>query len=289
MRRLSLICCVLALLALLAVWSARWWWPQPSIDLTEVDRSQVSAERGKALAYAAGCVSCHRSEDAGDSLLSGGRWLPSPFGDFYVPNISPSPQGIGGWDEVQFVRAVRHGRRADGRWNFPALPWTSYRRMKTEDVLSIKAWIDSQPGDAQPNQPHRAVWFANRDLLAGWVMLLQSPAPLGDDRGQYLVEVLGHCGECHSPRNLLGLPSGSALTGNPNGGEGESVPPIDANTLHNEGWTEDDLIWFLQDGGQLDGDFVGGSMGHVIDDITARLSEDDQRAVARWLLARPAP
>ena len=185
------------------------------------------AERGREIFTIGGCVSCHAAPDAkGEQklVLTGGRSFVTEFGTFYAPNISPDPEaGIGTWRAVDFVNAMKHGVSPEGRHYYPAFPYTSYARIKIEDLLDLWAYMKSLPVSAEANTPHAVGFpFSIRRGLGLWKRLYLDPAPVmqvGADleRGRYLVEGPGHCGECHTPRSAIGGPDLSRwLAGAPN-------------------------------------------------------------------------
>lgn len=258
-------------------------------------------ERGAYLVAAGGCVACHTVEDGDESdYLAGGRALESPFGTFYAPNITPDPEtGIGDWDEVSFIRAFREGVAPDGSHYYPAFPYTSYSGMTDADLRALKAYLMSIPAVRRENRAHELPWYASfRFPLALWKWLYLEKGPFQpvaeqDDewnRGAYLVRHLGHCGECHTPRNLLGaLDRDRELAGNPGGGEGGKAPNITPDRETGIGkWSASSLDDLLSIGMYPDGDFVGGSMSEVVDLNTAKLTADDRRAMINYLRSLPA-
>jgi len=260
-------------------------------------RADAASERGEYLFRAALCGVCHTAETG--RYLAGGRPIETPFGTFYTTNITPDPQyGIGGWSDEDFVRAVTQGRSPDGSHYYPAFPYTAFTRLKREDVLAIKAYLDGVEPVAQPNREHDLVWYAAwRWPISAWKWLYFEPGELQSDperdaqwnRGAYLVEALGHCAECHSPRNLLGavIPE-RRYWGNPDGPDGEAIPDITPNKESGiGGWTERMLTFYLEAGMTPDGDFAGGLMASVIEQGTGHLSAQDRRAIARYLRSLP--
>lgn len=267
------------------------FWPAPSLRLAEVDRDAVTVARGEYLFNAGGCGSCHTADEA--KPLAGGVALESPFGTFYAPNITPDPDtGIGGWSEADFVRAFRHGVSPEGRFYYPAFPYTAYTGISDTDLLAIKAYLDSQEPIPEPNRAHELVWFAGfRPGLRLWnaLYLEPGPAPAEMPRGAYLVEHLGHCAECHSPRDWFGgiIPE-RRFAGAAEGPGGEFMPNI---TPHADGlgdWSAGDLAFLLELGMTPEGDFVGGKMAAVVEDNTGRLAAEDRAAMADYLLGLPA-
>ena len=165
--------------------------------------------------YAGGCASCHMSPDQDDKTrLGGGRPLKSPFGTFYAPNISSDPKdGIGNWSEANFVTAMLKGTSPDGKHYYPAFPYTSYQRMRLEDVRDLFAFMKTLPAvPGQVRDHDLPAHFKFRRMLGGWKFLFLDGEKFTPDpnrpatwnRGAYLVNGPGHCAECHSPRNLLG-------------------------------------------------------------------------------------
>ncbi|MBP2231970.1 mono/diheme cytochrome c family protein [Azospirillum agricola] len=259
--------------------------------------------RGAYVFQAAGCLGCHTAPEKdgapAGAPLAGGRALATPFGTFFTPNITPDPaNGIGRWSDADFVRAFREGRRPDGAALFPAFPYASYTRMTDRDLLDLKAYLFSQPAVPIANKPHDLTPpFSWRFLLPAWQWLYLTPGPLPDDpakpaawnRGRYLVDALGHCAECHSPRSMLGgLDGDRYLAGNPRGPDGGKVPNI---TPHPKGlgdWSDGDLTLMLETGLLPDGDVAGGAMAEVVRNSTSKLTAEDRAAIAAYLRTVPA-
>lgn len=259
--------------------------------------AEPSAERGAAVFDAAGCYSCHTQPDG--APLAGGRALETPFGTFHAPNITPDrAHGIGAWEPEDMIRALRDGVSPEGDHYYPAFPYTSYAGMTDADIRDLFAYIQTVEPVSQPNRPHDLSFpFNLRFGLGVWKWLYFEPGRFQPDpdrseawnRGAYLVEVLGHCGECHTPRGFLGGPDRSLhLAGSPDGAEGKPAPNITPAPETGLGdWTQEDVIWLLQIGLQPDGDVVGGPMGEVVDHSTSKLSGDDRAAMAAYLLSLP--
>jgi mono/diheme cytochrome c family protein len=256
-------------------------------------------KRGRYLLYAGGCISCHTEKDREDAVLTGGRALVTPFGTFYTPNITPDREtGIGSWNDVDFIRAFRDGVSPRGENYYPAFPYTAYTGITDEDLLALKAFLFSLSPVNHPNRPHQLPWYASwRALLLAWKWLNFTPGVFQPDsarseqwnRGAYLVRHLGHCAECHTPRNLTGgLKRGLELAGNPHGPDGETVPNVTPDKATGIGsWSASDIAYFLETGMLPDGDFAGGSMGAVIDDNTSHLSDMEREAIALYLQSLP--
>jgi mono/diheme cytochrome c family protein len=246
---------------------------------------------GETMFNAGGCASCHASDKENRTLLGGGMALPSPFGTFHVPNISPNPaDGIGRWSEADFVTAMTKGTSPDGSHYFPSFPYTSYASMKLEDVRDLFAYLKTLPQAAGKAPPHDLPFpFNIRRNLGGWKFLFFDDKPFVADatkspqwnRGAYLVNGPGHCAECHSPRNLLGgLVASQRFAGGPDP-EGKGwVPNITQKGL--SGWSDKDIAYFLESGMTPEGDSAGGSMTRVIEN-TAKLSDEDRMAMAVYL------
>lgn len=259
---------------------------------------QADIDRGEYLLHASGCSSCHTAEADDARPLAGGRALDTPFGTFYTPNITPDvATGIGGWSDDAFVTALWEGIGPDGDY-YPAFPYTSYTGMSRQDVLAIKAYLFSIEPVSQPNREHELAWYLFTRLAAwGWKLLNFTPARYTPDpaqaaawnRGAYLTRHLGHCGECHTPRDRLGrLRSAQELAGNPNGPDGKKVPDITPNRNTGIGrWSTDEIELFLELGMLPDGDFAGGAMSRVIDDNTSQLVPADRHAIALYLQTVP--
>jgi mono/diheme cytochrome c family protein len=255
--------------------------------------------RGAYLAGAAGCDDCHTDRAHGGRPYAGGLALATPFGTFYSPNITPDPDtGIGRWTDAQFLRAMREGVRPDGANYFPVFPYPSFTLITDEDALAIKAFLFSRPAAKEIDRPHDVPFPVSwRFLQTGWKLLFFEkgpfrPAPeraVAYNRGAYLVTALAHCGECHTPRNLLGAPDPSGfLAGTRDGPDGKKVPNITQDKETGIGnWSENDIVGLLTDGHRPDFDFVSGAMGEVVKN-TARLTEEDRRAIAIFLKTVPA-
>lgn len=251
-------------------------------------------ERGEYLVHAGGCITCH-TEDSDDAIpLAGGRALESPYGTFYSPNITPDPEtGIGDWTDEDFLNALWRGVNPEGDHYFPAFPFTSYTGILRDDALAIKAYLFSLTPVRKQNREHDLSFMMSRFAAGIWHRRYFEPGRFEPDpeksavwnRGAYLVRHLGHCGECHTPRGRLGsLKRQQALTGNPDGPGGESVPGITGDPENGIGdWSIGDIEYFLDIGMYPDGDFAGGSMSEVIDDGTSHLTKEDRIAIATYL------
>jgi len=255
----------------------------------------ADVSNGERLFHAGGCASCHSSEntDPAFPLLGGGLAINTPFGTFRVPNISPDPdRGIGSWTTLDFVNAMHKGVSPGMSHYYPAFPYPSYTRMKFEDLMDLKSYLDTLPEAQDLNKAHELNFPWNiRAGLGLWKLLnLDSAAvvsvPPEDEllqRGRYLVEGPGHCGECHTPRNWSGgLDNSRWLSGAPNpDGEGK-VPNITPDEKGLAAWSQADIEYYLSSGLTPDFDTVGGSMVEVQENMS-RLPAEDREAIAAYL------
>jgi mono/diheme cytochrome c family protein len=259
--------------------------------------AQGDAKRGAYLVKAAGCVGCHTEAKKDAIPFAGGRALKTPFGVFYGPNITPHPAaGLGRWSESDFVRAMRLGLRPDGAHYFPAFPYPSFTRINDADLRDLWAYLRTLPPSARPSQAHDLRFpFGWRFLVTAWKWLFFSPGPFPADpkqtpllqRGAYLVEALGHCGECHTARNFLGGPRRDRfLAGTAKGPEGDKIPNLRPARLKK--WGDADLKGFLQTGLTPDGDVAAETMGEVIRNTTGELAPADLAAIIAYLRSLPA-
>ena len=253
---------------------------------------------GRTMFLIGGCSSCHAIPQQKDSTrLGGGLALNSPFGVFYVPNISSDAKdGIGGWSEAQFVTAMVKGTSPAGEHLYPALPYTSYQRMRLDDLRDLFAYLKTLPAILGRVRDHDLPFpFNIRRTLGVWKLLFLdgksfTPDPAQSakwNRGAYLVNGPGHCAECHSPRNLLGaIITSRRFTGgqSPTGQGG--VPDITQRKLHD--WKVEDFAETLDSGMTPDSDRVGGPMVEVVAN-TRQLSAADREAIAVYLKSLPGP
>ncbi len=265
-----------------------------TLNLSQAIAVEDEAQKnGEYIFNLGGCASCHTIE--GRAPLAGGLEMETRFGTFFTPNISPDkPTGIGEWSDEEFLVAMTSGVSPSGEHYYPTFPYTSYSKMTREDLLSLKRYLDSQPAVSQKNIPHDLSFpFNSRSILFFWKLfnfdggpfISESSKSKSWNRGAYIINGPGHCVECHTARNILGgLKHEMFLEGNPDGPEGESVPgltPGKDNRINQ--WSEEDILFSLQLGMIPDGDFLGGSMGQVIENTTSKLTEEDLRAITNYL------
>jgi mono/diheme cytochrome c family protein len=260
----------------------------------------TAVERGDYLFSAAGCGGCHTDVRNYGQALAGGRALETPFGVFYSPNITPDPEtGIGNWSEADFVRAMREGRAPDGSAYFPVFPYTSFTLIADADLVDLWAYMRTLEPVSLENLPHDAAFpFGWRGLLPIWRWLNFEPGAMEADptvapaiaRGAYLVNALGHCGECHTPRGAMGaMDRDRWLAGTAEGPEGGKVPNITPHPDTGIGaWSDAEILRVLETGMLPDFDVVGGGMGEVVRNSTGRLSESDRLAIIAYLRSLPA-
>jgi len=260
---------------------------------------------GKTMFDIGGCASCHaapnKNPDKIDrTRLGGGLALASPFGTFYVPNVSPDrDDGIGAWSEADFVTALWKGTSPHGEHLFPAFPYTSYQHMELADVRDLFAYLKTLPPVSGRAPPHALTFpFNIRRLIGGWKLLFFHDGAFVPDparsqqwnRGAYLVNGPGHCAECHSPRNVLGaIVEHERFAGGPTP-DGESfVPNITRAGLRHADppWSEKNIASFLADGMLPSGDFAGGGMAEVVRN-TELLGAADRAAIAAYIASLPS-
>jgi mono/diheme cytochrome c family protein len=253
--------------------------------------AQGDAKRGEYLAKAGGCLGCHTEEKDKAVPYAGGRALKTPFGTFYGPNITPHPQaGIGRWSEADFVRALREGRRPDGANYFPAFPYPSFTRISDADLRDLWAYLRSLAPNSRQSEPHDLGFFYRwRFLVSVWKWLFFTPGPFVPDpakstvlnRGEYLVRALGHCGECHTPRNFLGGPKkGQFLAG-----AKDIAPNLTPTRLAKK--SDAEVKEFLRTAMTPDGDVAAEAMAEVVKNTTSQLTPQDLDAVVAYLRSLP--
>jgi mono/diheme cytochrome c family protein len=295
MLRKLIVAAALAVISGLAVF---WFLTEPeTVPASALGPHTSNLANGKEMFYAGGCASCHAVPKQEDKTkLGGGLALGSPFGTFYIPNISSDPKdGIGGWSEAQFVTAMVKGTSPSGEHLFPAFPYTSYQRMNFDDLRDLFAYLKTLPAVTGKIRDHALPFpFSIRRTLGGWKWLFLDGKPFQPDpsqsaqwnRGAYLVNGPGHCAECHSPRNILGaIKSGKRFTGGPSPDGQGGTPNITQQKL--KAWSVKDIADTLTTGMTPDADFVGGSMVEVVRN-TSQLSAADREAMATYIKSLPA-
>ena len=256
--------------------------------------AQGNAKAGEYVAKAAGCVGCHTDTKPGSVPFAGGRALATPFGTFYGPNITPHREtGLGAWSEDDFRRALRRGERRDGSHYFPAFPYPSFTGMTDTDIRDLWAYLRSLASANHPNREHQLRFpFGMRFLITFWKWLFFTPGPSvataqlagAVNRGAYLVRVLGHCGECHTPRNFLGGPKSGSLFAGAKIPEGK-VPNLTPTRLKK--WTDAGIREYLLTGTTPGGDIAVEPMSEVITNTTSQLRAEDLAAIIAYLRSLP--
>ncbi|SDW97742.1 c-type cytochrome [Roseicitreum antarcticum] len=278
----------------IAVAGAGLWISRPKpVDAASFASLTPDAARGEAVFHAAGCASCHAApgaEGEDKRVLAGGQRFASEFGTFIAPNISPDPaQGIGDWSREDFANAVMRGVSPGGQHYYPAFPYTAYQNATPQDIADLYAYMMGLPASDAPSAAHEIAFPYNiRRGVGLWKAVymtrdwhMTDPASDAEERGRYLVEALGHCAECHTPRTALGgLDRDNWMAGAPNPSGRGRIPDITAAGL---GWGAFDIAAYLESGFTPDFDVVGGSMAEVVENF-ARLPASDREAVAAYLL-----
>jgi nicotinate dehydrogenase subunit B len=251
--------------------------------------SAATIARGRELASLGNCAVCHTETNG--PLNAGGRALETPFGIVYSTNITPDIEtGIGAWSYPAFERAMREGIHRDGRHLYPAFPYSHFARAIEADMQALYAYVMAQaPVRAENRANALAFPFNWRPLLAGWNALFHQAEVFRPDatkpeiwnRGAYLVEGLGHCGACHSPRNALGAEKADAYLA---GGfaEGWEAPPLTSLSHAPLPWNEDELFAYLRTGESRFHGVAAGPMAPVVKELAA-LPDQDIRAMAVYL------
>ncbi len=257
---------------------------------------QGDVTKGLYLSKAAGCVGCRTDNRTGSIPFAGGRALDTPFGTFYGPNITPHREtGLGAWTEADLRRAIRLGERPDGTHYFPAFPYPSFSGMTDTDIRNLWAYLRSLPPTDRANREHELNFpFGWRFLVTFWKWLFFTPGPFIPpaqasavvSRGAYLVRVLGHCGECHTPRNFLGGFRSDRLLAGAKMPEGRT-PNLTPTRLKK--WNDADLKKFLLTGVTPEGDVAADTMSEVVQNTTSKLTPQDlDAAMIAYLRSLPA-
>jgi len=304
LRKLGLFLVAVAVLGFAAFWFLT---IPATVPASALQQYTPNIANGETMFNIGGCASCHAIPDKDPdkvdrTRLGGGLALTSPFGTFYVPNISPDPKdGIGNWSEANFVTALWKGTSEHGSNLFPAFPYTSYTHMQLDDVRDLFAYLKTLPAVPGKVRPHDLPFpFNIRRLVGGWKLLFFHGGPFVPNpsksaqwnRGAYLVNGPGHCAECHSPRNALGgIVASQRFAGGPSPDGKGWVPNITPaglgkSVLGDVDWTEKDIASFLGDGMNPVGDFAGAEMTEVIRN-TSLLSADDRAAIANYIFTLP--
>jgi mono/diheme cytochrome c family protein len=252
--------------------------------------------RGQYLVRAGDCMACHTVP--GQAAFAGGRALKLPFGTIYSRNLTPDAEtGIGGWSDDDFVRAMQEGIAKGGEHLYPAFPYTSYTKLSRDDDLAIKAYLFSLPPVRNPTPPAQLSFpYNQRWGMALWNLVFNPNArftpdpakPAAWNRGAYLVEALGHCGECHTPRGFTqSLDNSRKFAGAVTSGWQAYNITADAQSGVG-GWSDEALVSYLSTG-RADGHGpASGPMAEAIANSLSHLTQDDIRAIVVYLRTVPA-
>jgi mono/diheme cytochrome c family protein len=275
------------------------WWSQPEViagietlPASGFDRALI--ERGARLAAIGNCEFCHTAP--GGAEYAGNRPIPTPFGAVYSTNITPAPgSGVGRWSEEAFRRAMRQGISRRGDHLYPAFPYDHFARLDDDELHALYAFVMTRrPVETYQQDNDLPFPLNQRWLLAFWNLLFLDSSPSRPDpqqnpewnRGASLVAGLGHCGDCHSPRNLLGAERrGRDLAGGD--AEGWTGPALNAASPAPVPWDAAHLFAYLRHGRDPEHGVAAGPMRPVTDDL-ARADEADVRAIAAYLATRQA-
>jgi mono/diheme cytochrome c family protein len=286
---------LIAFLALMAVMDD----PAPLDAPGVFQASPQQIEHGKYLVQIGNCMSCHTPQ--GGVPFAGGKAIGTPFGTVYSSNLTPDKAtGLGGWSAAEFWRAMHHGRSKDGRLLYPAFPYTSYTHVSREDSDAIWAYLQTLAPVVQAPQRHALRFpYSTQAALAVWRALYFQPGSVAtpntvyaspeQQRGAYLVNGVGHCAECHSPRNALGASvRGMSLSGGLMPAQNWYAPalnnPQEAGLSH---WSVQDAVALLQTGVAPQASVLG-PMAEVVFGGTQFLSDADARAMVVYLQSLPA-
>jgi mono/diheme cytochrome c family protein len=271
--------------------------PRP-LDASAIPKHTADLANGELLYHAGGCFACHKPGDgaADPAPPSGGTPLKTPIGTLYPPNLTPDPEtGLGKWSDLDFVNAVQRGIAPGGHHYIPAFPYTSYAHMKVEDVLDIRAYLASlKPVRAPPRGSSFLINFLTRRGIGAWKLVgldttPWQPDPAQDEvwnRGSYLVNAPGHCGECHTPRNLFMVRDESRhMAGGPHPEGSGKVPSLRDLAGRKRYKDVKDLVSAFQLG-ELGGyDKMSSSGMGAVQTNLSKLPEGDLTAIATYLMS----
>ncbi len=256
----------------------------------------ATIERGRLVAAAGDCVVCHTAP--GGTPNAGGRDMDTPFGTVYTTNLTPDAEtGIGQWSFSAFQRAMREGISRDGKHLYPAFPYTSFAKMSDDDLTALYAYLMVHPAvPAEGPRTALAFPFNVRPLMAGWNGLFHDATPFKPDttqpadwnRGAYLVQGVGHCGACHTPRNALGAELGGSAFLSGAVIDGWEAPALTGLTKAPVPWSADALYAYLRNGHSPQHGSASGPMAPVVREM-AQLPDADIRAMATYLASFTAP
>jgi mono/diheme cytochrome c family protein len=261
-----------------------------------VEGEYAQQQRGLYLVTAGDCVSCHTAKGGG--MLAGGAPIQTPFGVIYSSNLTPNvATGIGSWSDDQFYRAMHNGIAADGSHLYPAFPYPWFTKVTRQDVDAIRAYLRTVPAVKNVPPANKLPWpLSDRIVMAGWNKLYFKPGTFQPDagksaqwnRGAYIVEGLGHCGACHTPKNIFGAIKTSERF---HGSDIQDwfAPSLSGSKFSGLGsWSPKDIGAFLKTG-KTDRTVAYGPMAEVVENSTSKMSDDDLIAVATYLKSLSGP
>lgn len=278
-------------------------WPATPVAIEKaapVDlKDPVLIERGRYLATVGNCAACHTAR--GGTPYAGGRGIDTPFGTVYSSNLTPSPEGLGGWSADDFWRALHYGQSRDGHWLYPAFPYPNTTHVTRADADALFAFLQNLPAVAQPRPAHALAWpYSTQAALGVWRFLYfkagAAAASAGGDaptrdpvaRGAYLVRGLGHCSACHAPRDAWGGNADMlALSGGQMPLQNWYAPSLtDPGEGGVQDWPLEDIVtWFLE--GRSGSALATGPMAEVVQHSTQHWHADDLLAMAQYLKQLP--
>ena len=293
MKRILIAACAVALVV--AISAACFFFLPASIEAVHATHAQPTGSalvaKGEYLTKAADCAACHTAP--GGEPFAGGRAFKLPFGTIYSTNITPDREaGIGLWSDAEFVRALHRGIGRNGEDLYPAFPYTAYALLSTDDVLAIRAYLSTvRPISLRNTDNTLAFPFDQRYLLRAWKLLFMparqwEPSAAHDaiwNRGSYLAEALAHCGDCHTPRNLMfATKSGSKYAGAVVDGWRAYNITSDSDTGIGA-WSDAEIEQYLSTGHAPAHGSAGGGMAEAIDLSLRHLASEDIAALTRYL------
>lgn len=260
------------------------------------DTSYTQIERGHYLVTAGDCVACHTAP--GGKPFAGGLGIATPFGTIYSTNITPDKEtGIGNWSGQDFYRAMHEGIDREGEHLYPAFPYPWFTRFTRDDVAAIKAYLDTLPPARQADKPAQLPWpISWRGSVAVWNRLFLHEGEYKPDpnksaewnRGAYLVEGAGHCGACHTPKNMLGATKREQALSGGDAGEHWYASSLSGDLRDGLGnWSVKDIVAYLKTGSNGK-TAAAGPMADVVKNSTQHLTDADLQAIATYLKDMPA-
>ncbi len=274
--------------------------PQPDMKVARLQAVEVLVDAGRYLADIAGCRNCHSDLQDPDSAFAGGRVFDTRFGSYYSPNITPDEKtGIGLWKKEEFMVVMQYGVSPKGAHYYPVFPYTSLSSMRNEDLLAIYQFLKGQPPVEKKNRKNGRALFIWRNAVQLWKRLaferkIIQPDPLRSaawNRGRYLADAVMHCGECHTPRNFMGIVDNKRYF------SGDSshmvmkarIPDITQNKVSGIGyWSEQHLLRYFKTGTKPDGSVSRHELSGVAYHTMNYLTDSDARALVTYLKSVPA-